>query len=158
MILPAPIQDLINALSRLPGVGPKTASRLTFYLLRALPGRGLPVAGRHGFGSTGASGRMRSEESPADRIAGFPTARRGKEPFRRRDAEIDPTRPARQEPIGRSGPGVLLLEGTLDPQHARCHHHRRRNVAAGTEHDIRPPMQQQAKTAPDPELEIHQEL
>lgn len=35
MILPAPIQDLINALSRLPGVGPKTASRLTFYLLRA---------------------------------------------------------------------------------------------------------------------------
>ena len=35
MLLPAPIQDLINALSRLPGVGPKTASRLTFYLLRA---------------------------------------------------------------------------------------------------------------------------
>jgi recombination protein RecR len=35
MILPAPIQDLINALSRLPGIGPKTASRLTFYLLTA---------------------------------------------------------------------------------------------------------------------------
>jgi recombination protein RecR len=35
MILPQPIQDLINALSRLPGVGPKTASRLTFHLLRA---------------------------------------------------------------------------------------------------------------------------
>jgi len=35
MLLPEPIQDLINALSRLPGVGPKTASRLTFYLLRA---------------------------------------------------------------------------------------------------------------------------
>jgi recombination protein RecR len=35
MILPAPIQDLINALSRLPGIGPKTASRLTFFLLRA---------------------------------------------------------------------------------------------------------------------------
>jgi recombination protein RecR len=35
MILPAPIQDLINALSRLPGIGPKTASRLTFYLLNA---------------------------------------------------------------------------------------------------------------------------
>ena len=33
MILPAPIQNLINALSRLPGIGPKTASRLTFYLL-----------------------------------------------------------------------------------------------------------------------------
>jgi recombination protein RecR len=33
MILPTPIQDLINSLSRLPGIGPKTASRLTFYLL-----------------------------------------------------------------------------------------------------------------------------
>jgi recombination protein RecR len=35
MLLPAPIQDLVNALSRLPGIGPKTASRLTFYLLHA---------------------------------------------------------------------------------------------------------------------------
>ena len=35
MIIPEPIQDLINAFSRLPGIGPKTASRLTFYLLRA---------------------------------------------------------------------------------------------------------------------------
>ncbi|MEA3440809.1 MAG: recombination mediator RecR [Chloroflexota bacterium] len=34
MLLPEPIQNLINALSRLPGIGPKTASRLTFYLLR----------------------------------------------------------------------------------------------------------------------------
>ncbi len=34
-MLPEPIQNLINALSRLPGIGPKTASRLTFYLLRA---------------------------------------------------------------------------------------------------------------------------
>jgi len=34
MLLPAPIQDLIDAFSRLPGIGPKTASRLTFYLLR----------------------------------------------------------------------------------------------------------------------------
>jgi recombination protein RecR len=33
--LPAPIQNLINAFERLPGVGPKTASRLAFYLLRA---------------------------------------------------------------------------------------------------------------------------
>ena len=33
MSLPEPIQNLINALSRLPGIGPKTASRLTFYLL-----------------------------------------------------------------------------------------------------------------------------
>lgn len=35
MLLPEPIQNLINALSRLPGIGPKTASRLTFHLLRA---------------------------------------------------------------------------------------------------------------------------
>jgi recombination protein RecR len=35
MLLPKPIQSLMDAFSRLPGVGPKTASRLTFYLLRA---------------------------------------------------------------------------------------------------------------------------
>jgi recombination protein RecR len=35
MILPKPIQDLIDAFSRLPGIGPKTASRLTFFLLNA---------------------------------------------------------------------------------------------------------------------------
>lgn len=34
-MLPDPIQDLILALERLPGIGPKTASRLAFYLLRA---------------------------------------------------------------------------------------------------------------------------
>lgn len=34
-VLPEPVQDLIDAFSRLPGVGPKTASRLTFFLLRA---------------------------------------------------------------------------------------------------------------------------
>jgi len=32
--LPPTIQRLINELSRLPGIGPKTASRLAFYLLR----------------------------------------------------------------------------------------------------------------------------
>jgi recombination protein RecR len=35
MVLPESILNLINAFSRLPGIGPKTASRLTFYLLRA---------------------------------------------------------------------------------------------------------------------------
>jgi recombination protein RecR len=35
MSLPKPIQNLIDSLSRLPGIGPKTASRLTFFLLRA---------------------------------------------------------------------------------------------------------------------------
>jgi recombination protein RecR len=34
-MLPDPIQNLIFALERLPGIGPKTASRLAFYLLRA---------------------------------------------------------------------------------------------------------------------------
>ena len=35
VLLPEPVQNLINAFARLPGIGPKTASRLTFYLLRA---------------------------------------------------------------------------------------------------------------------------
>lgn len=34
MNTPEPIQRLIEAFSRLPGIGPKTASRLTFFLLR----------------------------------------------------------------------------------------------------------------------------
>jgi recombination protein RecR len=33
--LPEPVQDLIDAFSRMPGIGPKTASRLAFYLLTA---------------------------------------------------------------------------------------------------------------------------
>ena len=32
--IPEPVNRLIEAFSQLPGVGPKTASRLTFYLLR----------------------------------------------------------------------------------------------------------------------------
>jgi recombination protein RecR len=35
MLLPESIQSLITALERLPGIGPKSASRLGFYLLRA---------------------------------------------------------------------------------------------------------------------------
>jgi recombination protein RecR len=35
MLLPQSLQLLINALERLPGIGPKSASRLAFYLLRA---------------------------------------------------------------------------------------------------------------------------
>ena len=35
MRLPEPIDKLINALERLPGIGPKSASRLAFFLLRA---------------------------------------------------------------------------------------------------------------------------
>lgn len=34
-VLPEPVSKLVDALSRLPGVGPKTASRLTYFLLRA---------------------------------------------------------------------------------------------------------------------------
>ena len=33
--MPRPVERLIEAFARLPGIGPKTASRLTFYLLRA---------------------------------------------------------------------------------------------------------------------------
>jgi recombination protein RecR len=32
--IPEPVQRLVEAFSRLPGIGPKTASRLTYYLLR----------------------------------------------------------------------------------------------------------------------------
>ncbi len=35
MLLPESIQSLVNALERLPGIGPKSASRLAFFLLRA---------------------------------------------------------------------------------------------------------------------------
>jgi len=35
MLLPEPVQNLIQAFSRLPGIGPKTASRLAFYLLKS---------------------------------------------------------------------------------------------------------------------------
>ena len=32
--VPEPVQNLVDAFSRLPGIGPRTASRLTFYLLK----------------------------------------------------------------------------------------------------------------------------
>lgn len=35
MRLPKPIADLIEAFERLPGIGPKTAARLTYHLIRA---------------------------------------------------------------------------------------------------------------------------
>jgi recombination protein RecR len=35
--IPEPVQRLIEAFSRLPGIGPKTASRLTYHLLRQSP-------------------------------------------------------------------------------------------------------------------------
>jgi len=40
MVIPKPVQKLIEAFERLPGIGPKTAQRLTFYLLH-LPQREL---------------------------------------------------------------------------------------------------------------------
>jgi recombination protein RecR len=42
--LAKPVADLIAAFSRLPGIGPKTASRLTFYLLREREGLALALA------------------------------------------------------------------------------------------------------------------
>ena len=44
MGLPEPIQNVVNALARLPGVGPKTASRLAFYLLRGSDDLALDLA------------------------------------------------------------------------------------------------------------------
>lgn len=43
-MLPQPVQKLINELARLPGVGPKSAARLTFYLLRTADEQALDLA------------------------------------------------------------------------------------------------------------------
>jgi recombination protein RecR len=43
--LARPVADLIELFSRLPGIGPKTASRLTFYLLREPTGLASALAG-----------------------------------------------------------------------------------------------------------------
>ena len=42
--LPHPVQRLIEAFTRLPGIGPKTASRLTYHLLRAPESEALELA------------------------------------------------------------------------------------------------------------------
>jgi recombination protein RecR len=39
-----PVERLINELSKLPGIGPRTAQRLTFHLLRQRPDEVLPLA------------------------------------------------------------------------------------------------------------------
>lgn len=44
-VLPRSVERLINEFARLPGIGPKTASRLTFYLLRAADEQALDLAG-----------------------------------------------------------------------------------------------------------------
>jgi recombination protein RecR len=41
---PKPVERLIEAFARLPGIGPKTASRLTFFLLRAPDSESLELA------------------------------------------------------------------------------------------------------------------
>jgi recombination protein RecR len=43
-VLPEPVYNLINAFERLPGIGPKTASRLTFFLLRSSDDLGQQLA------------------------------------------------------------------------------------------------------------------
>lgn len=43
-ITPAPVIKLTDEFSRLPGIGPKTASRLTFFLLRASADQALALA------------------------------------------------------------------------------------------------------------------
>ena len=43
--LPQPVQRLINEFARLPGIGPQSAARLTFYLLRMADEQALVLAG-----------------------------------------------------------------------------------------------------------------
>lgn len=43
-LLPRPVGRLIEAFSRLPGIGPKTASRLTYFLLKAPEAESLELA------------------------------------------------------------------------------------------------------------------
>lgn len=43
-VTPASVANLIDEFSRLPGIGPKTASRLTFYLLRGSKDQALALA------------------------------------------------------------------------------------------------------------------
>jgi recombination protein RecR len=43
--LAAPVSDLIDALTKLPGIGPKTAARLAYFLLRSDPSIALTLAG-----------------------------------------------------------------------------------------------------------------
>ncbi|HET7012008.1 MAG TPA: recombination mediator RecR [Anaerolineales bacterium] len=43
-VLPRAVERLVEAFARLPGVGPKTASRLTYFLLRAPEGESLELA------------------------------------------------------------------------------------------------------------------
>lgn len=42
--VPLSVERLVEAFSRLPGIGPKTASRLTYYLLKAPEGEALELA------------------------------------------------------------------------------------------------------------------
>ena len=64
----APVQDLIDELGRLPGIGPKSAQRIAFHLLK-LPGRGRhPPGPRHhrgqGPGHASAPGASTSPRAP----------------------------------------------------------------------------------------------
>ena len=43
-VLPQPVRQLIDEFARLPGIGPKSASRLTFYLLRAANDQAIELA------------------------------------------------------------------------------------------------------------------
>ena len=43
-VLPRTVQRLIDEFARLPGIGPKSASRLTFYLLRAADNQAIDLA------------------------------------------------------------------------------------------------------------------
>ena len=62
------VQDLIDELGRLPGVGPKSAQRIAFHLLAGRPGRRTPARrGAHRGQGEGASSARSAATSPRRR-------------------------------------------------------------------------------------------
>jgi recombination protein RecR len=43
-VIPKPLQDVIDALSELPGVGPRTAERYAYFLFKAAPNKGQAIS------------------------------------------------------------------------------------------------------------------
>ena len=65
-----PVQRLITELSKLPGVGGRTAQRLAFHLLRASDEEALALAARSARSRSGSACARRASTSPTARAAG----------------------------------------------------------------------------------------
>lgn len=90
--LPRPVERLIEAFARLPGIGPKTAARLTYYLLRAPEAEGAELAE--------ALAAMRTGTAFCSVC------------FNITEASVDPCRVCRDQT--RDGSTVCVVEGLLD--------------------------------------------